>query len=153
MIMPNLSSAFTSFLPKIFAVIHMCRSMTSSSATTDENAEIYAVYKGNATAVAEVGTKAPNVWNLFDMHGNYNEWCLDWYAADVSVYSTLDPKGPTKTEAEALGGGLYRVFRGGSHSSNPSGLRSAWRNSRAETADYGGVAVRFCCPVPMTSAD
>ncbi len=127
--------------------------LTSSSATTDENAEIYAVYKGNATAVAEVGTKTPNIWNLFDMHGNYYEWCLDWYAADVSVYSTLDPKGPTKAEAEALGAGLKRVLRGGSINNNPSGLRSAFRNSRDQTVDYGKVALRLCCPVPMTSVD
>ena len=52
----------------------------------------------------DVATKRPNELNLFDMTGNVNEWCQDWWTSYTSEAQT-DPTGdPT---------GIYKVYRGG----------------------------------------
>ena len=65
-----------------------------------------------------VGRTTPNRWGLYDMHGNVEEWCYDWYGpytADIAV----DPVG--------YANGLFKVTRGGSHSTYAYFLRSANR--------------------------
>ena len=68
------------------------------------------------------GSKKPNPWGLYDMHGNMWEWVQDWY--DKSYYSNSpasDPKGPLS--------GRFRVFRGGSFYYDAWYMRSANRGS------------------------
>jgi formylglycine-generating enzyme required for sulfatase activity len=34
-----------------------------------------------------------NAWGLYDMHGDFWEWCNDWYG-DYSAESQTNPNGP-----------------------------------------------------------
>jgi formylglycine-generating enzyme required for sulfatase activity len=67
-----------------------------------------------------VGTKRPNGFGLYDMHGNVAEWCQDRYAADYYGRS------PRKDPAGAESGG-ERVVRGGDWYSMALFCRSAKR--------------------------
>ena len=58
----------------------------------------------------KVGIKKPNKWNLYDMHGNVWEWCLDWYVANLGFDPAVDPKGPETGETRILRGGCYQSF-------------------------------------------
>ncbi|MHC4361336.1 MAG: SUMF1/EgtB/PvdO family nonheme iron enzyme [Planctomycetota bacterium] len=65
-----------------------------------------------------VGKTPPNAWGLYDMHGNVEEWCYDWYGP----YR----KGPQKDPVGYVDGD-FRVLRGGSHGTVIYYLRSANR--------------------------
>lgn len=62
----------------------------------------------------------PNAFGLYDMHGNVEEWCLDYYAPYVPA-NQVNPCGPRE--------GIYRVTRGGSHHTPVKYLRSANRHA------------------------
>lgn len=72
----------------------------------------YAWFKGNSKGkYQKVGTKKPNQWGLYDMHGNVAEWTMDQY--DSSLMSKLnvgqlDPVSfPTSRYPRSIRGGSY----------------------------------------------
>ena len=66
----------------------------------------------------KVGSYKPNAWGLYDMHGNAEEWCLDWYGENP-MSAVTNPHGPYS--------GSCRVQRGGRWTGYALHCRSASR--------------------------
>ena len=66
-----------------------------------------------------VGFFAPNGYGLYDMAGNVEEWCWDWYATPYGQPTTTNPTGPAT--------GIYRVMRGGNWLNHADVARCAFR--------------------------
>ncbi len=81
----------------------------------------YAWFTGNSdSGTHPVGTKRPNPWGLFDMHGGVWEWCLDRWQGFLPGGSLTNLPGPAE--------GSLRVARGGSWLYDAKICRSANRD-------------------------
>ena len=95
---------------------YACRAGTETAyAGTLDTMAWYGNNSGSKTNA--VGTKKPNAWGLYEMHGNVREWCRDWY--DDYDGGRTDPTGPAS--------GSLRVARGGSWGNGAAYCRSAYR--------------------------
>ena len=88
-----------------------------------------------------VGSLRPNAYGLYDMLGNLQEWCLDWYTDAANLTGGVDPRGPEAASDD----NNNRVVRGGSYNAGTTdgvlvnhatwsraGHQHSWQN-----LDYG----------------
>ena len=100
---------------------------------------------------ASCGSKLPNGWGLFDMHGNVWEWCLDGYVKYDAKSPAVDPTGAVGVPRRVLRGGCWNYTAGKSRGrSNRYGLTPGGPEPRpwvfawpeASKGDRGSVAHR-----------
>lgn len=109
---------------------YACRAGTKTAYSFgDDPADLdqYAWYFDNSNEkYHKVGTKKPNPWGLYDMHGNVSEWVLDQHRSDT--YKKWAESGqPVKNPYVVATTEFPRVVRGGSWDDDPEALRSAAR--------------------------
>ena len=132
---------------------YVCRAGTTtrfwSGDTLEVDGEAVARYgEGVSDGPDATGQRRPNPWELYDVHGQVWEWCLDWYAEDCA--GGRDPA--------ALERGSHRVLRGGSCWGGADRCRSAVRNgyrpAHRGDFDFGGyIGFRVAFAAPLPSSD
>ena len=106
-----------------------------------------------SSGTAIVGTYPQNDWGLYDMHGNVQEFCNDWYLADIRSYGgrpNVDLEDPycdlagTKREGAEL---KRVVLRGGHFGKTATDCRSAHREESGcvATQNYKQNGFRVVC--------
>jgi sulfatase modifying factor 1 len=107
---------------------YACRAGSQEAYSFGNDAKLldqYAWFASNSNGKTQIiGTKKPNAWGLYDMHGNVAEWTIDQYLPNsYQKFSTKVADNPVEKATK-----LYpHAVRGGSFKDDPVNLRSAKR--------------------------
>ena len=112
--------AYFMFFPETNTAVTNKIDVAASAPASATNGVLPSYYREVKKASLKTAQGPANAWGIFGMHGNAQEWCLDWYAP-YDPTQTTDPVGPIS--------GDFRVVRGGAHSQLARLLRSANRTS------------------------
>lgn len=107
---------------------YACRAGSQSAYSYGDDRDVlgqYAWYEKNSTEkYHKIGTKKPNGWKLYDMHGNVAEWTMDQY--EENYFENLE--GDVADNPWSRPDELYpRSVRGGSWQDEAAALRCAER--------------------------
>jgi len=119
---------------------YACRAGAAGAFSGTGNIDDMGWYASNSEGQTHpAGTKKPNGWGLYDIHGNVSEWCSDIYSADYPEETVIDPTGPAE--------GKYCVIRGGSWSYFANGCRCAARSSSPASYQFKHTGFRVVMEV------
>ena len=91
-------------------------------------------YYENSSSTHPVAQKSANELGLYDMSGNVEEWCSDWFD-DYSSSPQTNPTGPST--------GSIRVLRGGSWDTSATFCRVTYRSTSSPSFRYYNFGVRL----------
>ena len=100
-----------------------------------------------------VGTKQPNAWGLYDMHGLVNEWVLDQYGP-YPEEAVVSPVGvTTNSNMRVLRGGVINLKNSSGQWKSYISTRSAFRHSfnpaKGQSTAPNPFGVRVSCPASL----
>ena len=108
----------------------------------------------SAAANHTVGTKLPNAWGLYDMHGLVNEWVLDQYGP-YPEESVVSPVGvTTNANMRILRGGVINIRKNTSSPykscySTRSAFRHSFNPAKGQSTAPNPFGVRVSCPASL----
>ena len=118
------------------------------------NLDAYGWFKENSGGEKHpVGTKKPNAWGIYDMHGNVTEYCLDANVENMGLTDgqflsetpVTDPYGAHENVTDVT----HRTCRGGHYNGAFYTCRSAERyDANHPDADRPEYGYRLVCPLP-----
>lgn len=115
-----------------------------STCTSLNELGLYRYNAGLNDQHAVVGSYAPNAWDIYDMHGNVWEWCLDRYQINLGADPVIDPVGPSSKPG--------RVLRGGGWGCDARACRSANRGVTMPSRAAGNIGFRLASQVKHVSS-
>jgi formylglycine-generating enzyme required for sulfatase activity len=140
----RLPEGFVYRLPTEAEWEYACRAGTTTRYSHGNDPEFklfndYAWHLNNSNnQTHDVGTKLPNPWGIYGLHGGVYEWCLGWHVfyPGGSVTDYISPPGQD------------HVLRGGAWSDLPMNGRAAERHWFGLNLSYGNIGFRVILADP-----